>query len=450
VSTSIAKKDAAKSAEPSLLSSLTSKEFYMRNREFMLVYLGYVVILLVRNNYGFWMPDYRAELNASKAEVGMIGTYKQLGYAGGALINGPFIDYSNPAKIFGVALMIAGGINIGIMGATSVQLVAILWGLNGLVQSVGWPSLTKVFLAWFPDPKTRGTAYSFLSTSQNVGAFLVPVFVPAAMATMGWRGGLLVPGVIAIIYGVVLVLFLYGSPATASGAASTTPKGTPKKATAPKPAKPAAPFSELLIGHVLFNYRLWLMTLNYYCISVIRQSVTDWGPTLLKEEKGLSVVEAGTCMFLLEAGGFLGSIAAGILSDKVFDGRRGPVISLCTFLLSPCFIALPIVTSTYALFAIFFGIGFCAFPPHMMLGLFSREIVPDHAKSTAGGFNRAFAQLGGAMAGGPLGAYQERNGWTAVFTVWNVAAVAGGAFMLPLYWTNAYEKPNTPKSKKNE
>jgi sugar phosphate permease len=118
-----------------------------------------------------------------------VGTFKQLGYAGGALINGPFIDYSNPAKIFGAALILAGGTNIAIMGATSVQVVAVLWVLNGLFQSVGWPALTRVFLAWFPDPKTRGTAYSFLSTSQNVGAFLVPLFVPVVMSNLGWRGG---------------------------------------------------------------------------------------------------------------------------------------------------------------------------------------------------------------------------------------------------------------------
>jgi OPA family sugar phosphate sensor protein UhpC-like MFS transporter len=193
----------------------------------------------------------------------------------------------------------------------------------------------------------------------------------------------------------------------------------------------------MLCQHVLFNYRLWLMTLNYFCISVIRQSVGDWGPTFLLEEKRLSVTDQGTCMFFLEVGGFLGSTAAGTLSDAVFDGRRGPVISILTFMLSPCFMALPVVTDKYALMGLFFGIGFCAFPPHMMLGLLSREIVPDHAKSTAGGFNRAFAQLGGALAGGPLGYFQESNGWVAVFAVWNVAALAGGAFMLPLWFTTA-------------
>ena len=39
---------------------------------------------------------------------------------------------------------------------------------NGAAQAVSWPALARVFLAWFPDPLTRGTMYSVLATNQNL------------------------------------------------------------------------------------------------------------------------------------------------------------------------------------------------------------------------------------------------------------------------------------------
>ena len=100
------------------------------------------------------------------------------------------------------------------------------------------------------------------------------------------------------------------------------------------------------------------MTLNYFCISIIRQSFDDWTPKFLEDEKQMLDVDRGTCVFFLTVGGFCGSIAAGVVSDFLFEGRRGPVICICTFLLSPCFMALQVVTNKFVLFAIYFTIGF--------------------------------------------------------------------------------------------
>ena len=39
----------------------------------------------------------------------------------------------------------------------------------------------------------------------------------------------------------------------------------------------------MVLGHQVFgNYRLWLMSVNYFCISITRQGMTDWGPLFLK------------------------------------------------------------------------------------------------------------------------------------------------------------------------
>ena len=59
-------------------------------------------------------------------------------------------------------------------------------------------------------------------------------------------------------------------------------------------------------------------------------------------------------------------------------------------------------------------LGFCAFPVHVLLGLFSREVVPANVSSSAGGFVKCIAQVGGAFAGYPLGLLQQRVKRTVV------------------------------------
>lgn len=199
------------------------------------------------------------------------------------------------------------------------MLIAILWGLNGAVQSLGWPSVSKVLLTWFPDEKSRATWYALLSTSQNVGAAVVPLLVGRVMKEYGWKSGLYVPGGLAIATGVVIVLFLSGSSPTQDKAPTEAAKVDAKAASLtrlqtldPLPvsakaeeakAKGGDSLQKMLKEQVFGNYQLWLMSFNYFCISIMRQSLNDWGPTFLQEEMQLSQTSSSYCLFLIEAGG---------------------------------------------------------------------------------------------------------------------------------------------------
>ena len=79
-------------------------------------------------------------------------------------------------------------------------------------------------------------------------------------------------------------------------------------------------------------------------------------------------------------------------------------------------------------------LGVCAFPVHVLLGLFSREVVPPSVSTTAGGFVKMIAQIGGASAGYPLGMLQQRWGWEGVFSFLAVVSLGAAAAAAPL-WT---------------
>ena len=193
----------------------------------------------------------------------------------------------------------------------------------------------------------------------------------------------------------------------------------------------------MLCADVLLNWRLWLMAVSYFCIGVIRSSLTDWTPLYLAEHKGLSAAAASSCLFAFELGGFLGSIAAGRASDHLCHGRRGPVMATCTLALCPALLLLDRTADARALPLVYFALGACAFPVHVLLGLASREVVSPTASSTAGGLVKFVAQMGASSAGYPLGVLQQRRGWSAVFCLLSSVALAGGVATLPLWRTVA-------------
>jgi len=422
-----------------------------RIRVFCLIYAAYVGLLIARKNYGFWIPHAMQVLDRSKSEVAVIGSSYEMASGAGALLNGFIIDVVDPSLALACALAASALVNLGLSGARSLPLMAALWGCNGVVQSLGWPCVSKVFLRAFPDPKGRGMWYSILSTSQNVGAALVPVVVAQAVAWAGdKRVAFYVPAACALSLSAVLLKMLWGhcEPQTTTAAAAAAAAARAREAAAAAAASKSRKKSEVmaaaraermraLVHDVVLNWRLWLMGVNYFCIGVIRSSLTDWTPIYLSEHKQQPVAVASTCLFAFELGGFLGSMAAGRASDSLFHGRRGPVMALCTGTLCPALLLLDATTDARALPLVYFVLGALCFPVHVLLGLASREVVSPQASSTAGGLVKFVAQLGASSAGYPLGLLQQRQGWKAVFGLLSSVALTGGLFTLPLWRTVA-------------
>lgn len=421
-----------------------------RVRVFVLIYAAYVGLLIARKNYGFWIPHAMRVLGRSKSEVAVIGSAFEMASGAGALLNGFLIDTVDPALALACALAASAALNLGLSRARTLPLMAALWGCNGAVQSLGWPCVSKVFLRAFPDPKGRGMWYSVLSTSQNVGAALVPLLVSAAVAAAGdARLAFYVPAALALAMSLVLLRMLWRSgeprtttPAAAAAAAMRARDAALAAALAAKGKRVSksgarAALLSTLWTDVLLNWRLWLMAVNYFCIGVIRSSVTDWTPIYLAEHKGLSAAAASSCLFGFELGGFIGSVVAGRASDLLCHGRRGPVMAVCTLALCPALLLLDRTSDARALPLVYFALGSFAFPVHVLLGLASREVVSPAASATAGGLVKFVAQMGASSAGYPLGLLQQRRGWGCVFQLLSSVALAGGLATLPLWRTVA-------------
>ena len=307
---------------------------------------------------GFWLPSVLSRLGKTKGEAGTIGSSLEMSYGACSLLNGVLIDAAPPRTLLIVGLLLTGAINLAVGEVDYLPAIAALWATNGAVQSVGWPSVTNIFLAWFPDPAARGAWYSLLSTCQNAGAALVPLMVAAAISHTGWKAALWAPAALAAATALVLACFLHGSPSEARRhARSRAEGGGSASPPSPKlnPVSRGSSLAAILGKQVVLNRALWLMAINYFGVSLVRSYLSDWSSVYLAEAKGLSLSQVARCLFLLEAGGFGGSLAAGAVSDTIFGGRRGPIVALCSATLAPLILLLRSAQSPYALQAIYCG-----------------------------------------------------------------------------------------------
>lgn len=282
----------------------------LRWREFALIYVAYMGFLACRKNYGLWLPAVVSELGHSKGQAGILGSAMEFTYGTCSFLNGAVIDMYPAKHLLIAGLVLSAVANVCIAGTDSLPMMIALWTANGAVQSVGWPSITTVFLAWFPDPAQRGAWYSLLSTCQNAGAALVPLCVSAFVSTHGWRAALLAPAAATTATALLLATALHGSPAAAAG----TPPSTKAKPT-------KADLAHSMRQHVFLNHRLWLMAVAYFGVSMVRTCIQDWTSLYLNEAKGMPLATAARCLFLWELGGF-GGCAWPPLRPRACSRRR--------------------------------------------------------------------------------------------------------------------------------
>lgn len=192
---------------------------------------------------------------------------------------------------------------------------------------------------------------------------------------------------------------------------------------------------EILFKYVLNNRALWLLGVAYFFVYIIRQAINDWSVLFLMQSKGYSTLAASGGVFWYEAGGFLGALLAGWSSDKLFQGRRGPVnVLFCLGMVAAlaAFVTIPANSLVLHYIATFF-VGVMVFGPQMLIGIAAVEIVHKKAAASANGFIGWLAYLGAACAGYPVGKVIEIWGWNGFFTILSGCGVVAFLLLAP-FW----------------
>jgi OPA family glycerol-3-phosphate transporter-like MFS transporter len=407
----------------------------MRRQVFAGIFVGYAAFYLVRKNFALALPDILAEYpQYSKAALGSALTGLSIAYGISKFLMGSVSDRSNPRRFMTLGLLLTSAVTFafGTIPAIYGSLAAIvaLQTLNGWFSGMGWPPCGKTMVHWF-STKERGVTVAVWNVAHNIGGGLV-----ASLALLGvmlfddWGAKFYFNAGVAALIAILVAILLRDTPQSCGLPPIEQYKNDyPPDYSADH--ERTFTFREIFFGHVLNNKFLWAIAVANAFAYFVRYGVVDWIPTYLQTAKGFSFQQSSWAWAAFEYAAIPGTILCGLVSDRVFKGRRAPATIL--------FMALTLgALGVYGLnrhgplwidIVSLIAIGFFVYGPIMIIGLHALDLVPKKAAGTAAGFTGFFGYVfGSAIAGAGVGWIADQWGWGGVFATMMACCVLTMAF----------------------
>jgi MFS transporter, OPA family, sugar phosphate sensor protein UhpC len=391
---------------------LTSREaidsLYRRHRFriMMAITLGYGLSYTCRLAIGVVKKPLIDAGVFTAADLGLIGSALFYAYAFGKLTNGFLADHTNAKRFFAFGIAASALCNIGMGLSTTVGLAALLWGLNGWFQSFGAPASVVSLAHWFSN-RERGSFYGIWAASHSIGEGLTFLVVGTAVAAFGWQFGYFLPAAICLVTALGVYLWLQDRPQT---------MGLPKVADwrndhwQGEVAKQEPRTFKVQLA-ILKIPSLWILAFSSALAYVTRYAINSWGVLYLQEARGYSLPAAGSLLFASTVAGFIGAVAFGFISDRLFGSRRPPVNLIFALMeIAGLVVIFFGPTNGWALTAgmIMFGLGMTGLFTSIG-GLFATDIAPKRVAGAALGLIGVFSYVGAAIQENISGALIQRG-----------------------------------------
>ncbi len=408
---------------------------------------------MCRYNFRFAGPGMVKEFGFNTADLANLWVIWSLAYGTGQLFNGLISDRIGGKWIMMVGA--AGTISCNlIFGFSSFVGTLATFGLialiNGWFQSCGAPGMVKINAAWF-QRNERGTFAGIFGIMIQLGQFVANTLSPYILAGFAltfwgigtwvvapgnWRMLFIIPPFVTAFMALFMVFAVKEEPAQA---------GYPKVIVDEIDNSLGTRVSLADTFKTIFRHPLvWFYAAAYASTGAVRHSSDQMAVMFFKDHllidmnsKPLSVM---ITMNLMTAVAILGSVGAGIISDKVFKGARSPVAMRLYFIE-----ATVISCAAVAMFAglikpgplgIFLGGLFLVLTSltvnstHSIVGAAApMDIGGKKMAGFATGLIDSFQYYGSALSLFLFGKMFARYGWSAWYPLMVVFAVSGGLCM---------------------
>ena len=359
----------------------------LRNRTFWGATIAYSLYYVCRMSINVVKQPLIDEGILSAGQLGLIGSALLFVYAVGKFMNGFIADYCNIRRFMAVGLFISAVVNL-LMGALGfftsmipMTLVficfAVLWGVNGWMQSMGSAPGVISLSRWFPKTK-RGSYYSIFSSSPYIGEFISYNILAVVVGWLGWQSGFIMAALAGLIGTAIIMIFVSDTPES---------KGLPSiqeisgETLAKEDKMPTKELQKMVLRHP----GIWVIALSSAFIYITKYAVAGWGVLFLQKARGFELAEASQVIAFSAAFGVLGTVLAGWLSDRLFKGDRVKPAVLSGIISTSSLILFLFVGGGFllnifyvSLFSLSVGVLYC-----IVAGLMAVDIVPRKATGAA-------------------------------------------------------------------
>jgi OPA family glycerol-3-phosphate transporter-like MFS transporter len=405
-----------------------------------IVGLMYTSFYLCRYNLPLANKAIADEFHFSKSDMSSIISAQLLAYAIGQIVNGLLTDRlgGKRAMLIGAA----GTVTMNLLfGASSfwgfLWLFVVLRSIDGYVQAFGAPGFIKINASWFGQTE-RGTFAGIFGFMINLGRLGINYFGAALLAgftflgmwqvpALHWRWLFWIPAGVASLVAVVLALVVKDTPEEAGFAGVHAGEADHSD---PDIHGEMATVFKRIVGNPL----VWIIALAYACTGAVRQCIDQWFPRYFQEVHHLELSSARFQWlgFLIPFVASSGSLISGIISDRLFQGRRAPVAAWIYFIeVGVILVATQVQSLNWAL-VFFVLISFTANSTHSLLGpAAAMDIGGRKMAGFASGVIDSFQYFGASLALKVLGYFLDKS-WDSYFYFMVPFGVIGGLLMFAI------------------
>jgi len=360
-----------------------------RSRTFWGVTAAYTLYYVCRMTLGVVKQPLIDGGVLTAGQLGIIGSAFYFIYAVGKCMNGFIADYCNIRRFMAAGLGVSALLNLvlgltgllhgplGLGSGLMLVMFALLWGVNGWMQSMGSPPGTISLSRWFPLSR-RGTMYSIFSSTPQLGKAVTMIATGFVVAAAGWQWGFLAAAAAGLIGTLVALGFISDTPESVGLPSVQELSGEEVK---PADKQPTRELQRWVFRHP----GIWVIALSTAFLYITQHAVSDWGVLFLQKQKDFSLEKATQVIGLAEIFGVAGNLAAGWLSDVLFRGNRVRPVILAGALAVASLFGFLFLGGGYilnlafvALFSMSFSVVFC-----IVAGLMALDFVPRKATGAA-------------------------------------------------------------------
>ncbi|MES2651119.1 MAG: glycerol-3-phosphate transporter [Bacteroidota bacterium] len=436
----------APAAHKPLLPEDKVKLIYSKERikVFIGIFLGYAAYYLVRKNFSFAIPELQ-KLGFSKGELGLAASALSIAYGFSKFLMGNISDRSNARYFLSIGLTLSAFtmIFMGLVpfATSSIAVMFILLFINGWFQGMGWPACGRVVAHWY-SIRERGTTMSIWNLAHNLGGFLVgPLTVLGFELFADFHGMLYFPGMVAILFAIIAFLLVRDTPQSVGLPPIEEYNNDYPKSYDSKTQEKEFSAKEIFLKYVLNNRLLWYIAVANAFVYLVRNGIINWAPTFLQEAKQYTKLEAAWASGGYELAAIPGTLLCGLISDKVFKGRRAPVtiIYMTMTLIAVLIYWKSPNANHFVQNGSLWAIGFFIYGPVMLIGVQAIDLVPKKAAGTAAGLTGLFGYfIGDLLANAALGHLVDQQGWGASFVAIAISCILA-IFFTAFTWNREKE-----------
>ncbi|MFT4217622.1 MAG: MFS transporter [Micropruina sp.] len=308
------------------------------------IFAAYVVCMADRANIGAVLPFIKEEFHIDNFTIGAISSFFFLGYAVSQIPAGLIMGKKGTRAVVSVAILAFSLVTLAMGFTTGAVMLLALRLLLGLTEGPAPVGMTSTVNAWFP-PREKGTATGLYIASTQFAPIIVPAIVIGLAQAHGWRWVFIWFSIPGFIMAAVWWFIVRNRPeqskhvnaAELAHIYDTSEDPTKKKVT----FRPI-PWLDKVIrlrdadtldtnGKVLKSWNIWGDTLAYFFMNNVNYGLLTWVPLYLVQARGMNLSGVAFIAAAPAVGGLIGSMLGGVVSDRLFHGRRKPTMLITAF-----------------------------------------------------------------------------------------------------------------------